>query len=50
MNIKPEIIEKWLNKGEANSWDEMDRKHMNSIIEYLKSKLTMSEQNKNETI
>jgi hypothetical protein len=50
MNIKPEIIEKWLNKGDANSWDEMDRKHMDSIIEYLKSKLALSEQNKNETL
>lgn len=50
MNIKPEIIEKWLNKGDANSWDEMDRKHMDSIIEYLKSKLTLSEHNKNETV
>lgn len=50
MNIKPELIEKWLNKGDASTWDEMDRKHMDSILEYLKSKLAIMEKNKNETV
>ena len=50
MNIHPQTIEKWLKKGEANTWDEMTRSHMDSIIEYLKAKQNITQETNHETV
>jgi hypothetical protein len=50
MNIKPELIDKWFRKGEATDWDEMNRKDMTALIEYLKSKHNLTKEHYNEAV
>jgi hypothetical protein len=40
MNIQPEIYQKWLDKGEAESWDELSKEFMQKCLEALTKKLT----------
>ena len=43
MNIPPETYQKWLDKAEAESWDEVSKNLMQKFLDAIKKKLTNGE-------